>query len=106
MVVMVLERVTKTMRGELTRWLVEVKAGVFVGDVNAMVRDRLWERCVVRRGAGSVFQAWSTNNEQGFSMRLQGENGRTVVDWEGVQLIQEKVECLDGVQIRRMVQER
>ena len=106
MVVMVLGRVTLSLRGELTRWLVEVKAGVFVGDVNAMVRDRLWEKCSARRGTGSVFQAWSTNNEQGFCMRVEGENGRKVVEWEGVQLIQETVPCLDEVQIRRINQER
>lgn len=106
MVVMVLERVTRALRGELTHWLIEVKAGVFVGDVNAMVRDRLWEKCAGRRGAGSVFQAWSGNNEQGFSMRLVGEDRRAVVNWEGVQLIQETVECLDAVQRRRIAEGR
>ncbi len=106
MMVMVLERVTLTLRRELTRWMVEVKAGVFVGDVNAMVRDRLWEKCSRQRGAGSVFQAWSTNNEQGFAMRIRGENCRSVVDWEGVQLIEEQVSCLDAVQKRRIREER
>lgn len=106
MVVMVLERVPASLRGELTRWLLEVKTGVFIGDVNAMVRDRLWEKCAGRRGAGSVFQAWTTNNEQGFAMRIQGESNRSVVDWEGVQLIQETVKCLDEVQLRRISGER
>jgi CRISPR-associated protein Cas2 len=106
MLVMILEQVTRSLRGELTYWLLEVKAGVFVGEVNAMVRDRLWEKCVRARGSGSVFQAWSTNNEQGFKMRISGENGRCVVDWEGVQLIQETVDCLDKVQKRRIQEER
>jgi len=106
MVLMVLERVTLSLRGELTRWLVEVKAGVFIGDVNAMVRDRLWEKCANRCGSGTVFQAWSNNTEQGYSMRLTGENGRSVVDWEGVQLIQETVDCLDQAQRRRIQEER
>ena len=106
MIVMVLERVTLPVRGELTHWLVEVKAGVFVGDVNAMVRDRLWERCLKQRGKGSVFQAWSTNTEQGFAMRLAGETSRQVVEWEGVQLIQEVVDCLDKVQKRRIRENR
>lgn len=106
MIVMVLEKVSVALRGELTRWLLEVKTGVYVGDVNAMVRDRLWQKCVDRKGAGSVFQAWSTNNEQGFAMRVEGETNRTVVDWEGVQLIQEVAECLDKVQLRRIVENR
>jgi len=106
MLVMVLERVTLSLRGELTQWLLEVKAGVFVGDVNAMVRDRLWDQCLNRRGSGSVFQAWTTNTEQGYKMRISGENTRSVVDWEGVQLIQETVDCLDKVQKRRIREER
>ena len=40
--VMLLERVSPGLRGELTRWLLELKAGVFVGRVSAMVRERLW----------------------------------------------------------------
>lgn len=104
MVVMVLEKVSQSLRGELTRWLLEIKAGVYVGDVNGMVRDRLWLKCTSRRGAGSVFQAWSTNNEQGFTMRMEGENNRSVVDWEGVQLIQEAADCLDEAQKRRIIE--
>jgi len=106
MVVMMLEKVSASLRGELTRWLIEIKTGVYIGDVNAMVRDRLWKKCTGRRGGGSVFQAWSTNNEQGFTMRMEGENGRSVVNWEGVQLIQENADCLDAVQKRRMHEER
>ncbi len=41
MVVIILEKVPAGLRGELTRWLLELKAGVFVGKVSAMVRERL-----------------------------------------------------------------
>jgi CRISPR-associated protein Cas2 len=87
MIVMVLERVPASLRGELTRWLLEPHPGVFVGHVNAMVRDRLWEKCCQARRAGGVFQAWSTNNEQRFKMRMAGETRRDVIDLEGLQLI-------------------
>ena len=40
--IMIPERVPQSLRGELTRWLLELKAGVFVGRVSAMVRERLW----------------------------------------------------------------
>jgi len=106
MVIMVLEKVTPALRGEMTHWLVEVKAGVYIGNVNAMVRDRLWDKCAKRRGGGSVFQAWNTNNEQGYTMRLEGENGRVIKDWEGLQLLEEKADCLDRVQKRRIAEER
>lgn len=89
MIIMVLNNVPVRVRGDLTRWLVEVKSGVYVGQVSARVRDKLWERCSNSRGAGGVFQAWSTNTEQGFQMRMSGFVDRCVVNWEGVELIQE-----------------
>jgi len=45
MVVMILEKVPQSLRGELTRWLVEVKTGVYVGHVNGLVRELLWKKC-------------------------------------------------------------
>ena len=87
MVVMILENVPTSLRGELTRWLVEPHPCVFVGHVNATVRDRLWEKCCESRRAGGVVQAWSTNNEQRFEMRIAGTTKRTVVDFDGLQLI-------------------
>jgi CRISPR-associated protein Cas2 len=102
MVVMVLQKVPVSLRGELSRWLIEVKTGVYVGHVTAMVRDKLWEKCSQSRSAGSVFQAWSTNNEQHFAMRIAGKSGRRVVDWEGLQLIEELKEELTAVQKRRI----
>lgn len=88
MIVMLLEKVPLRLRGELTRWLIEPRSGVFVGHVNAMVRERLWEKCCKARGAGGVVQLWSTNNEQHFAMRMNGDTSRQIVDLEGLQLIQ------------------
>lgn len=87
MVVMVLEKVPASLRGELTRWLIEPHPGVFVGHVNAMVRDRLWDKCCKAKRAGGVVQAWSTNTEQRFKMRFHGNTQREVVEFEGLQLI-------------------
>lgn len=89
MIIMLLNNVPAGVRGDLTRWLLEVKGGVFIGQVSARVRDILWEKCTTSKRAGGVFQAWSTNNEQGFQMRMNGFTDRWVVDWEGIQLIQE-----------------
>ena len=44
MVVVVLTACPVGLRGDLTRWLLEIASGVFVGHVTARVRDRLWER--------------------------------------------------------------
>lgn len=87
MVVMVLHKVPVSLRGELTRWLLEPHPGVFVGHVNAMVRDRLWDKCCRSRRAGGVFQAWTTNTEQRLRMRSHGDTKREVLDFDGLQLI-------------------
>lgn len=84
---MILEKVPAAVRGELTRWLVEVRTGVFVGHVSARVRDKLWEKCRKAKRLGGVTQIWSTNNEQRFQMRMSGETQRELIDLEGVQLI-------------------
>ncbi|HHY87753.1 MAG TPA: type I-E CRISPR-associated endoribonuclease Cas2 [Chloroflexi bacterium] len=102
MVIMILEKVPPSVRGELSRWLIQVRTGVYIGHVNARVRDKLWEKCVEARRAGSVFQAWSTNNEQHFSMRLEGDNDRQVVDMEGLQFVLVKKDALTAAQKRRI----
>jgi CRISPR-associated protein Cas2 len=87
MVVMILEKVPTSLRGELTRWLIEPHTGVFVGHINAMVRDRLWKKCREAKRAGGIIQIWSTNTEQRFQMRMAGETRRDVVNFDGLQLI-------------------
>ncbi len=87
MLVMLLEKVPVGMRGELSRWLIEVKTGVFVGHVSARVRDKLWEKCEQSKRVGGVTQIWSTNTEQKFQMRMTGDTSRQIVELEGLQLI-------------------
>jgi CRISPR-associated protein Cas2 len=102
MVIMILGKVPASLRGELSRWLFEIHPGCYFGHVNAMVRDKLWEKCANNKVAGHVFQAWSTNNEQHFSMRITGSSKYRVVDMEGVQFIQEVGDYLTEVQERRL----
>ena len=87
MIVMILEKVTAGLRGELSRWLIEPKTGVFVGHVSARVRDRLWEKCVAKKRNGGVIQIWDTNTEQRFKIRMTGDTSRKLVEVEGLQLI-------------------
>ena len=87
MVVMVLESVPISLRGELTRWLIEVKSGVFVGHLSARVREKLWLKCCQAKNTGGVTQIWSTNTEQRFDMRMCGNTQREIIDMEGIKLI-------------------
>lgn len=87
MIVMILESVPASLRGELSRWLIEPYPNVFVGHVSAMVRDRLWDKCCKSKRLGGVVQIWSTNTEQHLQMRMAGDTRRAIVDMEGLQLI-------------------
>ena len=87
MVLIILKNVAVSLRGELSRWLLEPSPGVFIGHVNTLVRDKLWEKCCQKCQDGGVFQAWNTNNEQNFSMRTYGDVHRELVDLEGILLL-------------------
>jgi len=87
MVVFILENVPASLRGDLSRWLFEIKAGVFVGRVSALVREELWARVTSKIGDGSALMVYSTNSEQGFWARSVGDPSRQLVDIEGVLLV-------------------
>lgn len=88
MVVLLVERVPASLRGELTRWMLEPRPGVFVGRPSAMVRDRLWEKVRRSKKAGAAMLIRSADSEQGFAFALSGDTTRAVVDFDGLSLIQ------------------
>lgn len=86
MVVIVLESASSSLRGEMTRWLIEIKAGVFIGTLSSRVRDLLWEKI---RGSAvkSAFMAYRDNNEQGFVIQGCGDSQKEIKDFDGLQLL-------------------
>lgn len=87
MMVLILENVRPTLRGELSRWLFEVKSGVFVGKVSALVREELWQLVGQQLGRGSAVMIQPASNEQGFSAKTLGNPTRQLVDIEGLFLV-------------------
>jgi CRISPR-associated protein Cas2 len=87
MTILILERVKVSLRGELTRWMLEPKTGVFIGRPSSRVREKLWQKVCQATGDGAAMLIWSTNNEQGYKIDFWGETSRYVFDWEGLQLI-------------------
>ena len=87
MVVLVIDNATVKLRGELTKWLLEVKPGTFAGKVSALVRQKLWERvCKTSEISGAVL-LYSMNTEQGFAMEMHGNPYRKVREINGLQFI-------------------
>jgi CRISPR-associated protein Cas2 len=89
MIVLMLEHVTPSLRGELTRWLLEPRPGVFVGKLSALVRDKLWAYVQEKAPKGAGMLVHNAQNEQGFVIRTFGQTKREVVDFEGLTLIRQ-----------------
>ena len=87
MTIVILEKVPATVRGELSRWLIEPRKGIFVGQISAIVREKLWEMIAEKLKGGGAIMLHSMNNEQGYSIQTLGETDREVLDYEGLSLI-------------------
>ena len=61
MQVIVLENAPPRLRGFLTRLFLEVRAGVYLGDYSARVRERIWERIQAEINTGNAVIAWAAN---------------------------------------------
>jgi CRISPR-associated protein Cas2 len=87
MVVIMMEKVPVSLRGEITRWLLELRPGVFVGNISALVREKLWEHICEKTKGGAAMLLHSAANEQGYLIRSFGDTNRKIRDFEGLQLI-------------------
>lgn len=87
MVVFLMEKVPASLRGEITRWMLELRPGVFVGNVSAMVREKLWEAVCQQLKGGAITLLHSAANEQGYKIRTFGDTTRKVKDFDGLQLL-------------------
>lgn len=88
MLVIVTNNVPPRLRGRLSAWLVEVRAGVYIGEYGKRVREMIWEQLEALIGDGDAVIAWSTNTESGFEFQTLGRNRRTPIDYDGLRLVQ------------------
>ncbi len=86
MVVMILEKVSPSLRGELTRWLIQPHTGVFVGNVSARVRELLWKRVEKSLRSGAGLMVYPSDCEQGFAICTLGRTRKSIEDFEGLTL--------------------
>lgn len=88
MILISLERTPASLRGELSRWLMEIRTGVYIGHVSAVVREALWTKCCEKMGdRGGVILVHTWPNEQGFLVRYAGKPSNEVIDVEGLFLV-------------------
>lgn len=90
MVVILMDNATEKLRGEVTKWLLEVKPGVFIGNISAAVRERIWSKIQNGNEQTGGLLVYNYANEQGFRIEMCGDPRRSVIDIDGIQLIRIK----------------
>lgn len=87
MLVIVTENVPPRLRGRLAVWLLEIRAGVYVGKPSRRVREFIWSQVLEGVEEGNAVMAWSTNTECGYDFATVGANRRVPVDFDGLRLV-------------------
>ncbi|RJQ20031.1 MAG: type I-E CRISPR-associated endoribonuclease Cas2 [Nitrospiraceae bacterium] len=87
MLVIVVENAPPRLRGRLAVWLLEVRAGVYVGNVNRRIREMIWSQVEKGIEDGNAVMAWNTNTESGFDFMTLGANRRIPVEMDGIKLV-------------------
>lgn len=87
MMVIVMTNAPPRLSGRLKVWLLEVRAGVFVGDYSARTRERIWDQVVAYIEDGDAVMVWDAPTDQGFDFATVGTNRRMPVDFDGLKLV-------------------
>lgn len=85
--VVVTENIPPRLRGRIAIWLLEVRAGVYIGNVSRRTREMLWQQLAEGYEEGNVVMAWASNHESGYEFQTLGPNRRTPVEFDGLRLV-------------------
>ena len=96
LLVVIAENVPPWLRGRIAIWLLEVRAGVYVGDVSRRTREMIWEQLSEGHGDGNVVMAWASRSESGFDFQTLGANRREPADYDGLRLVRFKPPLADA----------
>ncbi len=89
MVVYVLEKSPQRLRGVLSRYCLEIRAGLFVGRLDAKMRELLWEKIeTLATTKTTAAMVWRTPTEQGYSFKQLGCDRRDLVQIDGIWLVE------------------
>jgi len=87
MLVIVTENVPPRLRGRLAVWLLEIRAGVYIGNPSKRLREFIWNQVIDGAESGNAVMAWSTNTESGYDFQTLGKNRRIPIDFDGLRLV-------------------
>ena len=87
MMTVIVENAPLRLRGRLAVWLLEVRAGVYVGNYGRRTRERIWEEVQNSIETGNGVLVWTAPNDAGFAFETCGANRRAPVDFDGFNLV-------------------
>ncbi|QNT79318.1 type I-E CRISPR-associated endoribonuclease Cas2e [Entomobacter blattae] len=87
MLVIVVENAPPRLRGRLAVWLLEVRAGVYIGAYGQRVREMIWQQVCSYIEEGNAVMAWTAANDAGFEFDTCGQNRRVPVDFDHFRLV-------------------
>jgi CRISPR-associated protein Cas2 len=85
--VVVTENVPPRLRGRMAIWLLEVRAGVYIGDVSKRTREMIWNQLVRGCEQGNIVMAWASSHESGYEFQTIGPSRRLPVEFDGLMLV-------------------
>lgn len=87
MLVIVVNNAPPRLRGRLALWLLEIRAGVYVGNYSRRTREMIWEQVQTNIDTGDGIIVWSAPTETGFDFDTCGTNRREPTDVDGLKLV-------------------
>ena len=88
MLVIVVNNAPPRLRGRLAVWLLEIRAGVYVGNYSRRTREMIWGQVKAEIDDGDAIIAWAAPNDAGYDFDTCGDNRRIPVDLDGMKLVQ------------------
>lgn len=86
MIVLTMTNCPPKLRGDLSKWLLEINTGVYVGNVNARVRELIWKRVCENIKNGQATLVFPANNEQHMDFYVHNTNWQPI-DLDGIKLM-------------------
>ena len=84
--VITLKNSPPSLRGDLTKWMQEISIGVYVGNFNTKIREKLRERVVESVGSGEATMTYAYRNEIGYRFETHNSN-KIPIDFDGIPLV-------------------
>ena len=88
MLVIVVSNAPPRLRGRLAVRLLEIRAGVCVGNYSRRTREMIWRQVRVEIENGDAIIAWAASNDAGYDFDTCGTNRRIPVDVDGMKLVE------------------